>query len=167
MPGRIGANALRELIVGGGELAILDVREEGVFSERHMLYASSLPLSRLELSIYRLVPRRSSAIVLCDDGDGLSERAAVSLAKRFAGFEIPFESEDMGDAIGELTNMLAGQIKLNLDQKGVSAEISLPSVIRAQDITVLTQQQNSVDKRCFTSELGKFWTGAAVVNKVA
>ncbi len=67
------------MIVGDGELAILDVREEGVFSERHMLFASSLPLSRLELSIYHLVPRRSAPIVLCDDGDGLSERAAIAL----------------------------------------------------------------------------------------
>ena len=75
----LNATELKSLIVGGGELAILDVREEGVFSEGHMLYASSLPLSRLELSIYALVPRRSSPIVLCDDGDGLAERAEAKL----------------------------------------------------------------------------------------
>ena len=81
MAGRISANALKNLIVTGGELAILDMREEGVFSERHMLFASSLPLSRLELSIYHLVPRWSAPIVLCDDGDGLSERAAAVLTR--------------------------------------------------------------------------------------
>lgn len=81
MPGQISADALKKLIVGGGELAILDMREEGVFSERHMLYASSLPLSRLELSIYDLVPRRSVPIMLCDDDDGLSERAAIMLTR--------------------------------------------------------------------------------------
>jgi chemotaxis protein CheX len=92
---------------------------------------------------------------------GLPRDTAVAAAQKFAGFDIPFESEDMGDAIGELTNMLAGQIKLNLDQKGVAVDISLPSVIRAENMTVLVQRQSSssVDKRCFTSELGKLWIG--------
>jgi len=93
---------------------------------------------------------------------GMPSDTAVATALKFAGFEIPFDSEDMGDAIGELTNMLAGQVKLNLDQKGVHADISLPSVIRAEHMTVLVQRQNHVDKRCFTSELGKFWTGVTV-----
>ncbi|MDP6173155.1 MAG: rhodanese-like domain-containing protein [Rhodospirillales bacterium] len=80
MPGRIDAKALKKLIMEDGELAILDLREEGVFSEGHMLFASSLPLSRLELLIRDLVPRHSAPIVLCDDGDGLSERAATLLS---------------------------------------------------------------------------------------
>ena len=33
----------------GGEIAIVDAREEGSFHERHLLMASCLPLSRLEL----------------------------------------------------------------------------------------------------------------------
>ena len=93
---------------------------------------------------------------------GMPRDTAVATACKFAGFEIPFESDDMGDAIGELTNMLAGQVKLNLDQKGVSADISLPSVIRAENMTVLVQRQNSTDKRCFDSELGKLWTGVMI-----
>ena len=93
---------------------------------------------------------------------GMPSETAVATALKFAGFEIPFDSEDMGDAVGEMTNMLAGQMKLNLDQKGVRADISLPSVIRAENMTVLVQKQNSVDKICFTSELGKFWTGVTV-----
>src|SRR5262249_24832269 len=40
----------------------------------------SLPLSRLELKMATLVPRRSTRIVLCDDNDGLAERAAAILA---------------------------------------------------------------------------------------
>ena len=37
-------------------------------------------VSRLELRFARLVPRRDTRIVLCDDGDGLVERAAKILA---------------------------------------------------------------------------------------
>jgi rhodanese-related sulfurtransferase/predicted metal-dependent enzyme (double-stranded beta helix superfamily) len=73
------AHDLKAMISDGGELAILDVREEGVFSRRHLLFASSLPLSRLELRIDALVPRRSTRIVLCDGDDGLAQRAAARL----------------------------------------------------------------------------------------
>ena len=72
---------LKTMITDGGELAILDVREEGVFSRRHLLFASSLPLSRLELGIDALVPRRSARIVLIDADDGLAQRAAAKLMR--------------------------------------------------------------------------------------
>ena len=49
---------LRPMAHRGGEMALLDVREEGVFSENgHPLFANSVPLSRLELMIRELVPR--------------------------------------------------------------------------------------------------------------
>ena len=65
---------------GGGEIALLDLREQGAFGEGHLLYASCLPLSRLELRVGRLVPRRSAPVVLCDGGEGLAERGAGKLA---------------------------------------------------------------------------------------
>jgi rhodanese-related sulfurtransferase len=64
----------------GKELALVDVREELTFSQNHLLWARNVPLSRLELHFARLVPRKSTRIVLCDDNDGLAERAAVILA---------------------------------------------------------------------------------------
>ncbi|MBM3533907.1 MAG: sulfurtransferase [Alphaproteobacteria bacterium] len=73
------ARDLKAMISDGGELTILDVREEGVFSRRHLLFASSAPLSRLELRIDALVPRRSTRIVLIDADDGLAQRAAARL----------------------------------------------------------------------------------------
>src|SRR5499433_2480723 len=70
---------LRQRYQAGGEIAIVDAREEGVFHERHLLMASCLPLSRLELIAPGLLPRRSAPIVVCDDGTGLAERAAARL----------------------------------------------------------------------------------------
>ena len=75
----IAASDVKAMLSDGHELAILDVREEGVFSRRHLLFASSLPLSRLELKVDALVPRRSTRIVLCDADDGLAQRAAARL----------------------------------------------------------------------------------------
>ena len=71
-PRVVDARSLRAMLDDGAELAILDLREELIFSQNHLLHARSLPLSRIELSIDRLVPRRGTRIVLCDDGDGYS-----------------------------------------------------------------------------------------------
>src|SRR5438477_2574812 len=72
---------LKRMLGDGAELALIDVREELIFSRGHLLLARSLPLSRLELKIARLVPRRGTRIVLCDDADGLAERAADVLVR--------------------------------------------------------------------------------------
>ena len=69
------------MIGDGRELALVDVREELIFSQRHLLLARSVPLSRFELKFGRLVPRRSTRIVVCDDGDGSAESAAAVLAR--------------------------------------------------------------------------------------
>jgi rhodanese-related sulfurtransferase len=68
-------------MLGGGELALVDVREELIFSQRHLLLARSVPLSRFELKFAQLVPRRATRTVLCDDGDGVAERAAAILSR--------------------------------------------------------------------------------------
>lgn len=76
---RISPAELKALIAGGGELAILDPREEGVYSKNHLFLAASCPLSRLELLIGRLVPRAGTRIVLTDDDEKLAQRAAAVL----------------------------------------------------------------------------------------
>jgi rhodanese-related sulfurtransferase len=77
----VGAAAVRAMLLDGGELALIDVREERIFSESHLLFARSVPLSRLELNFARLVPRKATRIVLVDDNDGLAARAALVLAR--------------------------------------------------------------------------------------
>jgi rhodanese-related sulfurtransferase len=73
--------ALRGMLEDGRELALVDVREELIYSQGHLLLARSAPLSRLELKFVQLVPRRTTRIVLCDDNDGLARRAAAVLAR--------------------------------------------------------------------------------------
>ena len=76
---KLAPHDLKAMLGDGAELALIDVREELVFSQNHLLWARSVPLSRLELNFARLVPRRATRIVLCDDADGLAERAAAIL----------------------------------------------------------------------------------------
>ncbi len=72
---------LQQALHDGREIALLDVREDGEFGEDHLLFATPLPYSRLELGIGPLVPRKAARIVLCDDGaSGVAQRAAARLA---------------------------------------------------------------------------------------
>lgn len=74
---------LKTMISDGGELALIDVREQGVFGQGHLLYAACIPLSHLELRILDLVPRRSVRIVVMDGGgeETLATAAAARLAE--------------------------------------------------------------------------------------
>ena len=77
----ITAGEVRERLLTGGELALLDVREQGVHYQGHPFFACSLPLSRLEMMAADLLPRRDVPLVLLDGGgEGLAERAAARLA---------------------------------------------------------------------------------------
>jgi rhodanese-related sulfurtransferase len=76
----IKAAELKTRLAGDAELALLDVREQGVHYAGHPFFACSAPLSRLELVIADLVPRRGAPLVLLDGGDeGLAETAAPRL----------------------------------------------------------------------------------------
>ncbi len=80
--GRITAPALKAQLRAGGELALLDLREQGLFSGAHLFHARSLPLSRLELDVERLVPRKGTPVVVMDGGrDDLAARGAERLAR--------------------------------------------------------------------------------------
>jgi rhodanese-related sulfurtransferase len=68
------------MLTDGREVALVDLREELIYSQNHLLWARSIPLSRLELKFARLVPRLNTRIVLIDDADGLAERASQILA---------------------------------------------------------------------------------------
>ncbi len=43
----------------------------------------------------------------------LPEPTAPKMALMFAGFEVPYSSQDMGDVVGELANVVAGDIVAN------------------------------------------------------
>jgi len=76
------AQRLAERLAGQEELALLDVREQGVHYRGHPFFASSAPLSRLEMMVGDLVPRRSAPIVALDGGkEGLAEQAQRRLAQ--------------------------------------------------------------------------------------
>ena len=77
----IDAKTLKLWLHDGAELALIDVREDGQFGEGHLFFATSVPYSRLELNVGRLIPRLQTRIVVHDDGDdAIAHRAIGRLA---------------------------------------------------------------------------------------
>jgi rhodanese-related sulfurtransferase len=75
----ISASEAVEMLADEDEVAFLDIREIVPFGTGHPLLATNLPLSRMELSIAKLVPRRTTRIVLTDGGDATAVLAAKRL----------------------------------------------------------------------------------------
>jgi len=84
MPKFLTPTEVKDLILGSGELALMDIREEGTFGDGHLLFAVPMPLSRLEMIASDLLPRQGVPIVLCAGGeedDVLISRAAERLSQ--------------------------------------------------------------------------------------
>ncbi len=78
---RISATELKAALADGDEIALLDVRDAGVFARRHILFAASAPLWRLPLEIDRLVPRRQTRVVVTDGDESVAHAAAHQLVR--------------------------------------------------------------------------------------
>ncbi len=77
---------VKAMLKSGEVFAFFDVREEGEFSIKgHPLFATPLPLSRLEPRAFALLPDPDTRIVLMDSGEegqtGRANRAAARLSK--------------------------------------------------------------------------------------
>ena len=143
---RVSAAALKALENDGKELAILDPREEGSYGLGHLLHAVNIPLSKLELNMDALVPRRSTRIVLTDGGEGTAERAAVRLkelgytslavledgypAWKRAGYEIFSGMSVPGKAFGEW-------IALHYETPEITAEDLHRKIANGEDVLIL------------------------------
>ena len=79
MTSYVSPQAVKAMLKDGGELALMDVREEGAHSQSHLFYTVPMPLSSLELLVGSLIPRLGTRIVLVDAGGGFAERAAAKL----------------------------------------------------------------------------------------
>ncbi|QJW98031.1 chemotaxis protein CheX [Frigoriglobus tundricola] len=87
----------------------------------------------------------------------LPEATAVTAAKLFAGFDITFDSQDMGDIVGEMSNVMAGDIVARLDAVGLASQMSLPTVARGHDVELLSPSNACATRIKFKSQNGDFW----------
>jgi chemotaxis protein CheX len=97
----------------------------------------------------------------------IAKETAPVLAKKFAGFDIAFDSSDMGDVAGELVTVLAGEIIAQLEQRRIKAQMSLPTVARGSNLELMPERGPNVAELNFTSTQGAFWLRLAAAKSHA
>ena len=66
----------------------------------------------------------------------LPNQTAMAITTAFLGMDVEEINEDVCDAIGELANMVAGDLKTALDPKGSDIQLSIPSAIYGEEYTI-------------------------------
>lgn len=92
----------------------------------------------------------------------IPKETAVALSEVFIGMELPFESEDMGDLIGEVSNILAGDVAANVEKVGFRGQSSLPTATRGSDLTLFMPNKPPTEKMKFQNANGEFWLTLAL-----
>lgn len=59
----------------------------------------------------------------------IPNKVAMAITSSFLGMDVEEMNEDVEDAVGELANMLGGNVKSILSEKGRDIDLSLPSTI--------------------------------------
>jgi rhodanese-related sulfurtransferase len=115
---------VRQALLAGTEIALVDVRPEGPFAAGHPLFAASLPLGQLEAEVLSRLPRRSVPVVVYGAG-GPDVAAAIRRLRQLgysrvsaleggldgwtaAGGELFGDVNAPSKAFGELVSVRAG-----------------------------------------------------------
>lgn len=85
------------------------------------------------------------------------KETAVSLSVKFVGFELEFESDDIGDLIGEISNILAGEVAMNIETIGFRGQSSLPTATRGSDLRLFLPNKPPSARLRFVTSDGEFW----------
>ncbi len=79
------------------------------------------------------------------------------MSRKFTGFDVPFDCADMGDVVGELTNVLAGEVVAQLTRRSIQSQMSLPMVARGNDVELLKPTGTPSRRLEYQSPQGRFW----------
>lgn len=81
---------------------------------------------------------------------------AMAITERFLGLSVDSFNDDVTDAFGELANMLAGGIKMVLDESGKDITLSVPSYVYGADYHVECIAESNWVVIPFESDDGEF-----------
>jgi chemotaxis protein CheX len=90
-----------------------------------------------------------------------SPKTAEAIAHKFSGFTIAYESADMNDVIGELANVMAGDVVARLDRLGHKVKMSLPTVARGRGLHMIHPGAEALSRFCLRLPQGQAWVGLA------
>jgi len=90
-------------------------------------------------------------------GLSFSERCIKRVVSAMLGEVVNDLDQDVSDAVGELTNMITGGVKAQLDQKGYSFQMAIPTVITGKGHVLNHLTDQPVILIPFETETGPFF----------
>lgn len=85
-----------------------------------------------------------------------SRGCAVAIVKNMLGEEIDDIMQDVKDAVGELTNMISGQARAGLAERGLVFQGSTPTVVMGDGHTISHMAKSPIMAIPFTTDNGEF-----------
>jgi chemotaxis protein CheX len=85
------------------------------------------------------------------------KKVALEVTSNFLGMDVAEINEDVQDAIGEIANMLGGNLKTILSDRGKDIQLSLPSTISGDEYAFSSQAEGDQIIIPFQAPAGIFY----------
>lgn len=82
MRDQVTAAELEAMLSDGKEIAVVDIREHGEYGEGHLFFCVSIPFSRFELDLPRLIPNPHTRVVMYNQDNGALMDRALAIAQK-------------------------------------------------------------------------------------
>jgi CheY-specific phosphatase CheX len=86
----------------------------------------------------------------------LPREVAEGLVESFSGMRLPFDGDELPDAVGELLNVIAGEIVAEAERKGLRLRMGTPSVTRGRSLRPLPASREILRVAGFRAREGVF-----------
>ena len=90
------------------------------------------------------------------------QKTFLAVMSRMIGEECTSLNKEIIDGVGELTNIIFGQAKITLNEKGYGIKTAIPSVISGQGHTVQNFGEGPVVMIPFNTDVGDFYVEICV-----
>ncbi|PID73072.1 MAG: chemotaxis protein CheX [Desulfobacterales bacterium] len=102
-------------------MVMMDIEQAGGLTEGNLPFKNSIS------GVIGLAGTRKGVLAI-----HTPEAVAFAITSGFLGMEVTEVNADVEDAVGEVANMLGGNIKMFLTDKGRDIELSLPSIVKGE-----------------------------------
>lgn len=147
---------LPQSLVDGVKGAVMEVLDSICGSATDNADCEGAELSCGVIGVISLIGQEAWSMMV-----GLPRDTAIAFARQFTGGEVAYDSRDMGDVVGELANIIAGQAAGRMEAGGIKANLSLPTVARGNGITVPIQYELPSICMGFNCPQGTLWVRIA------
>jgi len=103
----------------------------------------------------------SGVIGLAGDMNGIisvtfTEKCILYIVTGMFGEEVKKLNEEIGDAVGEIANMISGQARQKLEALGTNLQAAIPSVVMGKDHTISHMTKQPIIALPFSTKGGDF-----------